>query len=337
MSLSKVTDQSVNIRTAVDEFMVKFFVALGVVMLVSFLSMGWRVGIVVAAAVPLTLAAVFVVMAATGKDFDRITLGSLILALGLLVDDAIIAIEMMVVKMEEGYDRIARSGLCVEPYRRAHARRDAGDRDRLHAERLRQVDRRRVHQQHVLDRRHRADRILGRRGRVHALSRREAAAEHREARGRARGDLRHAALQPLPPASRPRDSPQMAGRGERGRCVRRRGAGHGRGEEAVLSDLRSTGGAGRSADAVWHVHRADQCRHRQGRGLAGQAAGSRDRHRLCRPGCAALLPRHVAGAARSLVREDRRPDARAKRRATRSSCGCDRRWPTAWRRRRACG
>jgi multidrug efflux pump subunit AcrB len=107
MSLSKVTDQAVNIREAVDEFMLKFFAALGVVMLVSFLSMGWRVGIVVAAAVPLTLAAVFVVMAATGKDFDRITLGSLILALGLLVDDAIIAIEMMVVKMEEGYDRIA--------------------------------------------------------------------------------------------------------------------------------------------------------------------------------------------------------------------------------------
>ena len=107
MSLSKVTDQSVNIREAVNEFMLKFFAALGVVMLVSFLSMGWRVGIVVAAAVPLTLAAVFIVMAATGKDFDRITLGSLILALGLLVDDAIIAIEMMVVKMEEGYDRVS--------------------------------------------------------------------------------------------------------------------------------------------------------------------------------------------------------------------------------------
>jgi multidrug efflux pump subunit AcrB len=106
MSLSKVTDQSVNIRSAVDEFMVKFFVALGVVMLVGFLSMGWRAGIVVSAAVPLTLAAVFVIMAATGKNFDRITLGSLILALGLLVDDAIIAIEMMVVKIEEGYDRI---------------------------------------------------------------------------------------------------------------------------------------------------------------------------------------------------------------------------------------
>ncbi|WP_431145377.1 efflux RND transporter permease subunit [Pseudomonas alvandae] len=109
MTLSKVTDQSVNIDSAVGEFMVKFFVALLVVMIVCFLSMGWRVGVVVAAAVPLTLAVVFVVMAATGKNFDRITLGSLILALGLLVDDAIIAIEMMVVKMEEGYDRIKAS------------------------------------------------------------------------------------------------------------------------------------------------------------------------------------------------------------------------------------
>lgn len=109
MSLTKVTDQAVNISAAVDEFMVKFFVALLVVMLVSFISMGWRVGVVVAVAVPLTLAIVFVVMAATGKNFDRITLGSLILALGLLVDDAIIAIEMMVVKMEEGYSRIAAS------------------------------------------------------------------------------------------------------------------------------------------------------------------------------------------------------------------------------------
>ena len=109
MSLTKVTDQSVNISAAVDEFMIKFFVALLVVMAVCFVSMGWRVGVVVAAAVPLTLAVVFVVMAATGKNFDRITLGSLILALGLLVDDAIIAIEMMVVKMEEGYDRLKAS------------------------------------------------------------------------------------------------------------------------------------------------------------------------------------------------------------------------------------
>ncbi|EMC0022102.1 efflux RND transporter permease subunit [Enterobacter cloacae] len=109
MTLTKVTDQSVNIRSSVDEFMIKFFVALLVVMVVCFVSMGWRVGVVVAAAVPLTLAVVFVVMEATGINFDRVTLGSLILALGLLVDDAIIAIEMMVVKMEEGYDRIKAS------------------------------------------------------------------------------------------------------------------------------------------------------------------------------------------------------------------------------------
>ena len=109
MTLTKVTDQSVNISAAVDEFMIKFFVALLVVMVVCFVSMGWRVGVVVAAAVPLTLAVVFVVMEAAGINFDRVTLGSLILALGLLVDDAIIAIEMMVVKMEEGYDRIKAS------------------------------------------------------------------------------------------------------------------------------------------------------------------------------------------------------------------------------------
>ncbi len=106
ISLEKVTDQAVNIASAVDEFMLKFAMALGVVLLVSLLSLGWRVGIVVAAAIPITLAAVFFIMLETGRFFDRITLGALILALGLLVDDAIIAIEVMVVKMEEGMDRI---------------------------------------------------------------------------------------------------------------------------------------------------------------------------------------------------------------------------------------
>lgn len=106
MSFTKVTDQSTNIRSAFDEFMQKFAEALGVVMIVSLLSLGWRVGIVVAAAVPLVIAAVFVVMLLTGKEFDRISLGSLIIALGLLVDDAIITIEIMVVKLEEGWDRL---------------------------------------------------------------------------------------------------------------------------------------------------------------------------------------------------------------------------------------
>ncbi len=106
MTLDKVSDQAVNIDAAVGEFMLKFAMALGVVLFVSLVSLGWRVGIVVALAVPLTLAVVFLIMLETGRFFDRITLGALILALGLLVDDAIIAIEVMVVKMEEGMDRI---------------------------------------------------------------------------------------------------------------------------------------------------------------------------------------------------------------------------------------
>ena len=107
IEFSKVSDQANAIEASIDEFMIKFVVALAVVIVVSLLTLGFRVGIVVAAAVPLTLAAVFVIMLATGRDFDRITLGALILSLGLLIDDAIIAIEMMVVKMEEGMDRVA--------------------------------------------------------------------------------------------------------------------------------------------------------------------------------------------------------------------------------------
>jgi multidrug efflux pump subunit AcrB len=110
ISLTQISDQASVINAAVNEFMVKFFAALGVVILVSLLTLGFRVGIVVAAAVPLTLGAVFLIMLMTGRDFDRITLGALILSLGLLVDDAIIAIETMVVKMEEGWDRMKAAG-----------------------------------------------------------------------------------------------------------------------------------------------------------------------------------------------------------------------------------
>jgi multidrug efflux pump subunit AcrB len=106
ITFTKITDQAKVIDDAIHEFMVKFFTALSVVIVVSLVALGFRVGIVVALAVPITLAAVFVVMMITGRDFDRITLGALIIALGLLVDDAIIAIEMMVVRMEEGVDRV---------------------------------------------------------------------------------------------------------------------------------------------------------------------------------------------------------------------------------------
>lgn len=107
ITLEQIADQSKAIKAAINEFMVKFFMALAVVIAVSLATLGWRVGVVVAAAVPLTLGAVFVIMLMTGRVFDRITLGALILSLGLLVDDAIIAIEMIVVKMEEGLSRVA--------------------------------------------------------------------------------------------------------------------------------------------------------------------------------------------------------------------------------------
>jgi multidrug efflux pump subunit AcrB len=106
VEMQQVADQPTVIGEAVGEFLLKFGVALGVVLAVSLLSLGWRTAIVVALAVPLTLAAVFFVMDLVGIELERISLGALILALGLLVDDAIIAIETMVVKLEEGADRI---------------------------------------------------------------------------------------------------------------------------------------------------------------------------------------------------------------------------------------
>ncbi|MDR5898499.1 efflux RND transporter permease subunit [Halomonas vilamensis] len=106
MSLEVMTNQADAISGAVNLFQVKFLVAVVVVMLVTMLAVGLRAGIVVGIAIPVTLALTFVVMLAMGINLDRITLGALIIALGLLVDDAIIAIEMMIVKMEEGWDRL---------------------------------------------------------------------------------------------------------------------------------------------------------------------------------------------------------------------------------------
>ncbi len=105
IDIVQVADQPHIVDESVSEFLRSFLEALGIVLLVSFLTLGWRTGIVVALSVPLVLAIVFTVMYAAGLDLHRITLGALIIALGLLVDDAIIAIEMMVVKMEQGFDR----------------------------------------------------------------------------------------------------------------------------------------------------------------------------------------------------------------------------------------
>jgi multidrug efflux pump subunit AcrB len=114
INVELIADQPKVVEHAVSEFVHSFMEALVIVLFVSFLALGWRTGIVVAASVPLVLAIVFIVMEAMGLALHRITLGALIIALGLLVDDAIIAVEMMVVKMEQGWDRFRAASFAWE-------------------------------------------------------------------------------------------------------------------------------------------------------------------------------------------------------------------------------
>lgn len=114
IDIEQIADQPLVVKHAVGEFVSSFVEALGIVLFVSFVALGWRTGIVVALSVPLVLGIVFVVMNAMGLDLHRITLGALIIALGLLVDDAIIAVEMMVVKMEQGWDRVRAASFAWE-------------------------------------------------------------------------------------------------------------------------------------------------------------------------------------------------------------------------------
>ena len=106
MDVEPVANQAHVVKNQMAEFGRTFFEALATVLVVSFLSLGWRTGSVVALTVPLVLAATLLVMLLCGIDLQRISLGALILALGLLVDDAMIAVEMMARKLEEGWDRI---------------------------------------------------------------------------------------------------------------------------------------------------------------------------------------------------------------------------------------
>jgi multidrug efflux pump subunit AcrB len=114
INVEQIADQPLVVEHAVGEFTHSFIEALAIVLFVSFLALGWRTGIVVALSVPLVLGIVFMVMNAMGMDLHRITLGALIIALGLLVDDAIIAVEMMVVKMEQGWDRVRAASFAWE-------------------------------------------------------------------------------------------------------------------------------------------------------------------------------------------------------------------------------
>ncbi len=94
------------VRVAVNDFMAALWEAIAIVLGVTFLSLGLRAGAVVACSIPLVLAAVFVTMQVSDIDLQRVSLGALIIALGLLVDDAMITVEMMVTKLEEGMDKV---------------------------------------------------------------------------------------------------------------------------------------------------------------------------------------------------------------------------------------
>ncbi|QEE46362.1 efflux RND transporter permease subunit [Rhizobium sp. WL3] len=106
LEVSQISNQPEVVREAVGEFMKALGEALLIVLVVSFVSIGWRSGLVIAIAIPLVLAATFAVMYEFGLDLQRISLGALIIALGLLVDDAMIIVEMMERKLEEGLDKL---------------------------------------------------------------------------------------------------------------------------------------------------------------------------------------------------------------------------------------
>ncbi|WP_375037475.1 efflux RND transporter permease subunit [Acinetobacter sp. RW6] len=112
MKLQKVSDQPVAVQRSIHEFIKVLAEAVIIVLLVSFFSLGFRTGLVVAFSIPLVLAMTFAGMSLFDVGLHKISLGALILALGLLVDDAIIAVEMMAIKMEQGYSRIKAAGFA---------------------------------------------------------------------------------------------------------------------------------------------------------------------------------------------------------------------------------
>lgn len=114
IQFAKVSDQPKIVRHAIGVFTRALAEAVAIVLAVSFLTLGMRAGTVVALTIPLVLAATFLGMAMLGIDLHRISTGALIIALGLLVDDAMIVVEMMARKIEEGYDRLRAATFAYE-------------------------------------------------------------------------------------------------------------------------------------------------------------------------------------------------------------------------------
>ncbi len=315
IEVTQIADQANVVEHSVSEFIETFVEALAIVLLVSFISLGWRAGIVVALCVPLVLAIVLTIMYALGIDLHRITLGALIIALGLLVDDAIIAIEMMVVKMEEGWDRaraatyawtstafpmltgtlVTAAGFLPVGFAKSSAGEYAGGIFWIVGIAL--------------------HRVVGRGGGVHALSWPRAVAGCGEARRPGRAPARRSdGPAPVPhlPRARPCDRVRARLAQERGRRdradVRHRGRRIWPRPAAVLSDLEPHRAVLRAAAARGHCDR----RHRRGGEEGGKHARRRSRHPhlhdLCRPRRAALLARAEPGAAEPELRPDRHRD-----------------------------
>jgi multidrug efflux pump len=105
VDIRAISDQPKVVSSSVHEFTSSLFEAVAIVLVVSFFSLGLRTGLVVALSIPLVLALTFLCMYLLGIELQRISLGALIISLGLLVDDAIIAVEMMALKLEQGWDK----------------------------------------------------------------------------------------------------------------------------------------------------------------------------------------------------------------------------------------
>ena len=197
-----VADQAKTVEHAVDDFMEALWEAVAIVLAVSLISLGLRAGAVVAISIPLVLAAVFVAMTVFGIDLQRISLGALIIALGLLVDDAMITVESMVTRLDHGDDKEKRRHLRLQLDRAAEADRHAGHCRGFRAHRVRAQRGGRVHVFDLCRRHHRTDRVLDRRGRLCPSARR---LDPEEAQGGAFGRARSDPAQ-VPPDPRTGDA-----------------------------------------------------------------------------------------------------------------------------------
>ena len=280
-----VADQPHVVEHAISDFTTSLWQAIVIIMAVSFVSLGVRAGLVVAISIPLTLAIVFPIMQLAGIDLQRISLGALIIALGLLVDDAMTTIDVMTSRLAAGDTKEQSASFAYTSRRDGDADRVVRHRRRLRADRLRQEFGRRIHLLDLRRRRRLADRVLDRRGAVRAAARR-LAVEDAEAVGQAEPDPRRRSGRMVVGAMRFR----WLTIGDHRRLLRRCRAAVAADPAPVLPALGPAGIAGRSAAAAERL----DLRHRRHGGAAVEGAVDRSRCRqlehLCRPRRHPLLP-----------------------------------------------